>query len=114
MEKEIPDLIIQKSTIGNGYTHYNCWFDIEPTEFVYVYLIAYNDKITLIEIFPHHSSPKPTSFPDPDEDHFDIIKEWYYKYFDSEKQSFPWGIAALDRGTDILYHPSQIVLKYDR
>ena len=112
MEKAIPDLIIQKSTTNTGYTHYNCWFDIEPAEYVYVYIISYNDKITNVSIMPHLSSPNPTSLPRPNEDHFDIIKKWYYNYFDSEKQSFPWGDVRLVRGNDIICHPSEIAIIY--
>lgn len=114
MEKAIPDLIVLKETINNGYTHYHCWFDIEPGEYVYVYLISYNDKIIDLSIEPHHSSPKPTSIPRIDEDHFDIIKKWYYNYFDFDEQSFPWGDARLVRGDDPIYHPSGIFLRYRR
>lgn len=114
MEKAIPDLIVQKSTTNNGYTHYNCWFDIEPGHYVYVYLISYNDKITSVRIMPQYSSPKPASLPLPDEDNFDIIKKWYYNYFDYDKLSFQWGEVWLTQGNDAIYHTSEIHLRYRR
>lgn len=97
-----------------GWQHYYCWLDIEDGEYVYASLSFCGDRLDRITVQPQFTASASKAQPnisDASKD-YEGIREWYQRYFTLDKQTFPWGAAALYQESDPIYYPSQLVIKF--
>jgi hypothetical protein len=114
IEEKISDQIAYRYTVDTGWTHFNCWLDIEDSEYVYASLSFCGYRLDSICIQPQYMASAPKGQPNMSDASMDFegIQEWYQRYFTSDEQAFPWGEVRLCRESDPIYHPSQLIIKY--
>ncbi len=113
----IPSLIAQIHPIRTGYTHYSCWLDIELKRYVWVSVCFHGDVLESLRLYPQHQS---TSLPAPQPSPMEIEAShllahgWYSELFGQDELSFPWGSIRYHKGTDPIYHPTLVLIRYTR
>lgn len=118
IEKSIPELIIKKFDYGTGYYEYFLWGDFEENRYIY-FALQFNpqNKLERIYIHPqHHGSIKaPQPYPTDCNTDWLEVKEWYHRYFQqkNERVEYPWGEIQFIRGSDPIYHPTEICVCYN-
>lgn len=114
-EANFSELIIYKDIVGNKYTHYYCWLDIENDCYIYASITFCDDILKTVCLSPQHqSSSKPISQPDAMqlEESQHLALKWYNKYFDKDEQFYKWGKIKYFKGNDPIYNPTCVFLEY--
>lgn len=108
------DLIVRKSHYDTGYDSYFCWGDIEQGSYIYFVSHFYNNLLFEIQMMPQHHCTIPHGVPICSECKLDWeeVLVWYRKYFPEGIQKYPWGEVVFFKGTDSIYHPTHIRIKY--
>lgn len=113
----IPALISQIHPIGTGYTHYNCWLDVEPQRYVWASVCFRGDVLESICLYPQHQSmtvPAPQPSPMDTEMSHPLAHAWYSRLFGQDELSFPRGSIRYCKGNDPIYHPTLVLIRYTR
>lgn len=117
MNKGIPTLIVRTDPISTGYTHYDCWLDIDPQCYLWASVCFHGDALESIRLCPQHQStavpaPPPSSM-DIEESH-SLAHAWYSKHFEQGKLNYPWGTIQYCPGNDPIYSPTSVWIRYTR
>ncbi len=111
----IPALISQIHPIHTGYTHYNCWLDIEPKRYVWASVCFRGDVLEFIRLYPQHQTaaipaPQPSSM-DIEASH-PLAHAWYSRLFKQDELFFPRGSIRYVRGSDPIYYPTCVLIRF--
>ncbi len=111
----IPALISQIHPVSTGYTHYNCWLDIEPQCYVWASVCFRGDIPESIRLYPQHQrTAVPAPQPSPmDTEAFHLLAHtWYSRLFAQDELFFPRGSIRYCKGTDPIYYPTCVSIRY--
>ena len=117
MNKGIPTLIVRIEPSSTGYTHYDCWLDIEPQRYLWASVCFHGDALESIRLFPQHQSttlPAPRPNPMDTETSQLLGYAWYSKNFEQDELFFPHGSIRDVRGSDPIYYPTCVWIRYTR
>ena len=115
LTEAIPALISQVHPVSTGYTHYNCWLDIEPQCYLWASVCFHGEALESIRLFPQHqSATAPAPRPDPmDTESSHLLGyAWYGKFFEQDELSFPRGSIRYVQGRDPIYSPTCVLIRY--
>lgn len=117
LTEKTPELIFRADPIATGYTHFHCWLDIEPQCYVWASICFCGSVLESIRLFPQHQSasipaPQPNSM-DVEESH-PLAHGWYSRYFEQDELTFPWGSVQYCSGSDPIYSPTSVLIRYTR
>ncbi len=116
LENTLHDVIIRHSDTDTGYTHYFVWCDIEPGDFVYADICFSGSTLCSVHLLPQHRTHMPSGRDIPNMN-LDaaraLVKAWYARFFEEPVLTFPWGRITLIPGSDPIYHPPCVMIRYD-
>ncbi len=122
--------IILKADHNNSYVHDYCWGDIENNDYIYMEVTFFQNQLTEVRLFPQHHGAISAPLPSPSDCEADwiavkawyenVFGAWYHKVFGvwchkegkPLNRQFSWGEALFCKGSDLIYSPTQIVIKY--
>ena len=115
LEKYIPNQIVHHYKTDTNYQHYYVWLDIDPAEYVYAAICFRGNSLESIRLFPQYSS---RALPEKQPSAMDaviadnLVEEWYHNHFSSEELIFVWGSIRYFSGTDPIFAPPNVLIKY--
>ena len=115
IEEQLAEQIIHRRETDNHYVHYWLCADIASPEYITANLIFFKNRLLSISLFPQdHSETVWKTLAPPTELQLaqNIVRAWYQKYFSEAKMSFQWGTIGFCEGSDPIYYPPAIVIKY--
>ena len=115
LEKYIPNQIVHHYKTDTNYQHYYVWLDIDPAEYVYAAICFRGNSLESIKLFPQHTAH---ALPAERPSSMDVViagnlvEEWYHNHFSSEELIFEWGSIRYFSGTDPIFAPPNVLIKY--
>ena len=115
LEKSIPHQIRLKHKTDTNYIHYNVVCDIDPFEYVMAQISFFKKILYSISFYPQNSTH---SLSDLNFSPIDLVSArniayaWFQKHF-KEQSDFTWGTVKFFPGSDPIYGPANIELKYN-
>lgn len=115
IEKHIPAQIAYKDEIGNGWSHYYCWLDMDDRTYVYAHMMFQDEHLDSIRILPQHQT---FNIPSPRPNAMALDKAqasayaWYCKHFERDELWFRWGGIRYCQGNDPIYHPTTVLIEF--
>lgn len=115
LKEGMPALITSSYDTTTGYTHYGVWLDIESEIYIYTSICFHGNILIEMRLYPQHKSAvRPASQPyamDLEEAQASVGK-WYHNFFDKDKIISEWGFIAYCKGSDPLYYPPNVLIRY--
>ena len=117
LTEKIPSQIVRIHPANTGYTQYNCWLDVESKQYVWTSICFHGDVLDSIRLYPQHACtaiPAPQPTPADMRLSHPIAHAWYERLIGQDEPDFSWGSIRYVQGSDPIYHPTCIFIRFLR